>query len=178
MALTHDCIVTDKDDHHFIIETNKRVINNSAIDLNDYYSRPVMVRGDKNSERFTFEVPLIVEGHDMSECNKIEIHYINKSPDGELKSSDVYEVTDKDVVDENGAKVTDKSAVDDLEKLKLRFTWLIPGNATKYVGTLSFAVKFLCINDAIQPPASNIEYAWNTKPVTGANVEEGYDNWV
>ena len=38
-----------------------------------------LVVGDHNSERFTFEIPKIVEGHDMTLCNVIRVHYLNTS---------------------------------------------------------------------------------------------------
>lgn len=39
-------------------------------------------RGDHNSEIYSFSMPRVIEGHDMSLCNKVEIHYnnIHKDP--------------------------------------------------------------------------------------------------
>ena len=163
MSELHEDKIID-DDHHFIIDPVSRTIRNSAMDVDDYFERPVLVRGDKNSERFTFEVPLEIEGHNMSECDRIEIHYINIDSDGKNQSADIYEVTDAEV-----------------EGDQLIFSWLLHSNATKYVGTLSFAVKFLCFNTDVEPGVEvkpgDVDYAWNTKPLTGgANVDEGYDN--
>ena len=36
-----------------------------------------LIQGDHNSERITFSMDRYVEGHDMSTCTKVEIHYIN-----------------------------------------------------------------------------------------------------
>lgn len=34
-------------------------------------------QGDHAAERFTFEMPRYIEGHDMSLCNLAEVHYNN-----------------------------------------------------------------------------------------------------
>lgn len=132
MAVRHKVSDTDK---HFIIDPVTRTIKNQSGKL-------VLIQYDHNSERFTFECPRLVDGHDMSLCNKVEIHYINTGT-GNYKSSGVYETDDLKIPTDNGDNVT--------------FSWLVSQNATQHVGKLNFVIRFACVGeDAV------IEYAWNT----------------
>ena len=117
-------------DPHFIIDTvNRKIINNSGKDT--------LVQFDHNSERLTFELPRYVEGHDMSNCNKITISYLNVAVTG------LYEVNDLTVKDMDGDNVS--------------FTWLISSNVTQNVGKLAFAITFECLQ-----PDGKITYSWHT----------------
>ena len=120
MAHTHE--IQDKDTM-FVIDPETRNISSSS-------SKIVLIQNDHNSEIFTFSIPRFVEGHDMNLCNKIEVHYTNLNKRTREESSDIYPVTDQKVEEDN-----------------LIFTWLISGNATKYPGTLSFSIKFGCIEE-------------------------------
>jgi hypothetical protein len=144
-STTH--IITD-DDFMFVIDPFLKTITYKG-------KEPVtLAQGDHNSERFTFEIPRYIEGHDMSLCNNIEIHYTNTSSGNSnttKRSSDVYTVDD----------LTTNPSRD-----VLTFTWLISRNATMYAGTLKFAIRFAKIDGTI------IDYAWATGahdgvPVTG-----------
>lgn len=115
-----------------------------------------LIQGDHNSERLTFEVPRFVEGHDMSLCTKVEVHFNNISADKKEQSRDVYPVDDVQV-----------SPADDSVVL---FSWLISGNATKYEGILSFLIKFTCLT------GETIDYAWHTCIYSDIHVGQGMDN--
>ena len=117
----------------FTIDPTTRVISTNV-------KKIVLMQYDHNSEIFTFSIPRFVEGHDMSLCDKIEIHYTNLNKRTREESSDIYTVTDQKV-----------------EKDNLIFTWLISGKATKYPGILSFSIKFGCIEDD-----NTYSYIWNT----------------
>ena len=117
-------------DPHFIIDTvSRKIINNSGKDT--------LVQFDHNSERLTFELPRYVEGHDMSNCNKITISYLNVAVTG------LYEVNDLTVKDTDGDNVS--------------FTWLISSNVTQNVGKLAFAIMFECVQED-----GGITYSWHT----------------
>nr|DAL33182.1 MAG TPA_asm: hypothetical protein [Caudoviricetes sp.] len=117
-------------DPHFIIDTvSRKIINNSGKDT--------LVQFDHNSERLTFELPRYVEGHDMSNCNKITISYLNVAVTG------LYEVNDLTVKDMDGDNVS--------------FTWLISSNVTQNVGKLAFAITFECLQSD-----GKITYSWHT----------------
>lgn len=133
MAHLHSVYDTD---NHFSIDPVTRAIKNES-------KKTTVVQYDHNSERFTFQLPRYIEGHDMLECNKVEVHYINvDTGNSKNKKSGCYEVTDlqKSPDDENTAICS----------------WLISGNATQLAGQLSFVLRFSCLN------GNTVEYAWHT----------------
>lgn len=101
-----------------------------------------IVQNDHNSEQFTFKIPRYIEGHDMIECNRIEVHYNNVNSSTREQVIGVYEIEDLHL--------------DEIDQDNLYFTWLVSQNATKHVGTLNFVIRFACLN------GERIEYAWNT----------------
>lgn len=143
MAHTH--AVVDSDNHFIINPITREITNNSK--------KVKLMQGDHASEIFTFEIPRYVDGHDMSLCNKIAIHYINIGQTG--SNPDVHLVEDASVDDANE---------------NLVFSWLIYRTATKYPGTLNFLIKFSCVTDGI------IEYQWNTDIFKGIMIATGIDN--
>lgn len=115
-----------------------------------------LIQGDHNSERLTFDVPRFVDGHDMSLCTKVEVHFNNISADKRSQSKDVYPVDDVQV------NTADDSVV--------FFSWLISGSATKYAGILSFLIRFECLT------GETIDYAWHTGIYSDIQVGEGMNN--
>ena len=147
MAHTHD--VYDMESH-FEINGSSRFIKETSD------TKLVLVQGDHKSEVLTFKMPRYVDGHDMLECNKVRVHYINIETGTNNKSADVYEVTDMALCDGCEDVIT--------------FTWTVEAPATKYYGPLSFLVKFECTE------GSNVLYQWNTAKYVGVNVLAGIDN--
>lgn len=149
MALLHSVYDTDA---HFKINAITRAITN------DSSGKTVLIQGDHNSERFTFEVPRVVDGHDLSLCTVAEIHYINiDAADKTKTSADAYEADDLQISPDADDVVT--------------LSWLISGNATKYAGSLNFLVKFKCVDDD-----GKAVYVWNTAVFSGISVSSGIDN--
>lgn len=144
MAHTHSVIDADK---HFVIDPVTRAIANQSEKL-------VLMQGDHNSECFTFELPKTVDGHDMTLCNSVQVHYINVSSDKAETTKGLYAVSDLNAEDE-----------------KVTFSWLVSGNATKYAGKLSFIVKFKCLADD-----GTIDYVWNTAIFEGISISNGINN--
>lgn len=139
-------------DAHLKINAITRVITNASS------GKTVLIQCDHNSERFTFEVPRIVDGHDLSKCNVAQIHYINiDSANKENTSTGVYEADDLQISPDSNDVVI--------------LSWLISGNATKYAGSLNFLVKFKCVDDS-----GEVVYIWNTAIYTGISVSSGIDN--
>ena len=132
MAIRHGVTDTDK---HFLIDPVTRTIVNESGKL-------VLIQYDHNSERFTFECPRQVDDHDMSLCNRVEIHFINTGV-GDFRNTGVYEIDDLQVSSDNNNIVT--------------CSWLISQNATQHVGKLHFVIRFACIAED-----GTVEYAWNT----------------
>lgn len=132
MSHIHNIIDTDS---HFHIDPVSRVVTTKADKL-------YIVQYDHNSERFTFQVPRYVEEHDMSLCNRIEVHYTNMTRTKKQQNDDVYIVKNDDTSFDNDT---------------FFFSWLISSNATQLVGSLKFSLTFICLDDE-----GNRTYEWST----------------
>ena len=148
--MAHSCVIKDTDTHRFIIDPITRALTTES-------KKAVLIKTDHNSERFTFELPRMIEGHDMSECNKVEVHYINIDSSTREKSNGIYAVDDFGVDASNDQIVT--------------CSWLISKNVTAYAGPLSFVVRFACVDEN-----SEVTYCWNTAIFSGVNVIDGICN--
>ena len=137
-------------DPHFTIDPATRRIKNES-------GKVTLVQGDHNSERFTFEIPRYVDGHDMSLCDVVEVHYDNIDSSTKAKYSDVVEIDDLQVSPASNTVVI--------------FSWLISGNATMYKGTLNFSIGFQC-HDA----EGNIDYELGTLIHEGITIGERLRN--
>ena len=144
MAHTHPVVDSDS---RFVINSTTRAISTTSDKLE-------LIQGDHQSERITFEIPKIVEGHDMSLSDRIEVHYINIDRRTKATSRDIY--------------IADDMAVDGD---KLIFSWLISGNATKYYGRLNFIILFECLDSD-----GNYTYKWNTEICKLLTIGEGISN--
>lgn len=152
MPLDHNHTLID-DDPHFTINDDSRAIVYLSQD------KLILVHKDHNSEKYTFEIPRMVDGHDMYACTSIQIHYTNietSNPDN--RYSDYHEVTDK------------VNTVNSSNNEIVSFSWTISDYATQYVGTLSFAIKFVCKNSK-----GKVEYSWSTTPYTGVTISSTID---
>lgn len=145
MAHTHGVFDTDP---HFSIDTDTRVISNLSA------GKTIIIQLDHNSECFTFEIPRFVEGHDMSLCDTVRVHYINIGATD--RNSDVYTISDLQIDPENENRVV--------------CSWLLSRNTTMYSGTLNFALEFACTN------GDEITYAWNTAIYKDIVVSPGINN--
>lgn len=164
---THDVTALVDDDIHFIVDPITREITY------DSETPLVIMQKDNNSEKITFEVPRIVDGHDMASSNEIEVHFTNTGVEGESKS--YRKIPSTDVKEKN----TDPST--------LELVWTIPDEATLFVGQLYFALKFRCTETSVQEKEDEngnpfeVEitkntYVWNTKRYPGIPIIEGLDN--
>ena len=122
-------------DNKFIIDVISRVIKNTST------SKTTFMQFDHNSEVFTFEMPRYIEGHDMMECNRVEVHYLNIDTATKEEKEGIYLVNDLQV-----------SADDDT---KLNCSWVISQSATGLVGSLHFLLRFICSKDGL------LDYVWN-----------------
>lgn len=139
----HEHSVRDLDTHFIIDEITREIRNDSLKKIR-------LVQYDHNSERFTFSVNRMIEEHDMSLCNKVEIHYLNIDAVTKEQRSGMYEATDL-------------SADND----KVTCSWLISRNATQLVGSLNFIVRFMCVENGV------VEYAWGSEVYKGITVASG-----
>lgn len=143
MSHIHNIIDTDR---HFVINPINRAMSVKADKL-------ILSQYDHDSERFTFEFPRYIEEHDMTLCDRVEIHYSNISKTKKEKYDDVYIVTDMSCDNDTAF-----------------FSWLISENATKLVGTISFSITFLCHDDE-----GKIVYNWGTDIFNSISVIARYN---
>lgn len=148
MAHSHQVV---DDDKRFIIDSATRTISNPAT------NKLILIQHDHNSERFTFELDKVIEGHDMTQCNCVQVHYINYAEKSREKNAGVYEITDVET--------------NELNKDKIIFTWLISDYATKYDGSLQFLIKFACLDED-----DITTYSWHTDIYKGVTISTGIEN--
>ena len=147
MPHSHQIYDSDK---HFVIDPITRNITNNS-------SKLIIMQYDHNSERFTFEIPRVIEGHDMSLSDVVRVHFINIGSIKTNTNPGVYEVDDMAV------------SLDDPDTVT--FSWLISGAATEFNGSLNFAIRFYCLSDK-----GAIEYSWGTSIYSGIIVSNGLEN--
>ena len=146
----HEHSVYDTDPH-YKIDAHTRVIT-------DQSETPTkLMQHDHNSERFTFELDRFIDGHDMTLCNKVEVHYINIDASTKESNDGVYKVEDIGI----------SPAGEDV----VIFSWLVSKKATKYAGTLNFRLRFACVDEN-----AKVVYAWHTEIFKGISVSNGIDN--
>lgn len=122
-------------DLRFVIDPVTKVVKNTS-------KKTTIAQYSHNSERITFELPRYIEGHDMSLCNKAEVHYQNLDIKTKETKTGLYRAEDLKPDPENEEKVI--------------CTWLVSGNGTQLAGLLNFAVWFICEENSV------ITYAWPT----------------
>lgn len=151
--MDHEHNIVDHDTH-FKIDPISRKIEPTVPD------KVELIQRDHNSERFTFELPRYIEGHDMSLCTNVQVHYNNIRKDRKAESRDVYESTDLTVIPAN-----------EDEEEKIQFSWLISKNATQYIGKLSFIIRMACIDEE-----NEIVYDWHSAVYSAIRIGEGINN--
>lgn len=144
MAHIHD---VHDDDKHFSIVPSTRALE-SHVDGKLY-----VMQYDHNSERITFDLPTVVEGHSILDCDKIEVHYLNIDARTRKQKDGLYEVDDLQLSPDSNDVAT--------------CSWLISGNATQLVGPLYFRITLKCVTDGI------IDYSWSTKIFKRLAVSSG-----
>lgn len=148
--MAHEHILVDTD-AVFSIDENTREISIMA-------GVPNIVQYDHNSEKLSFELPRFIDGHDMMQCNDVQIHYININGSNTKEShADVYDVADLKISDTDENKVV--------------LSWLVSRAATQYAGSLNFVVKFKCI-----AADGTVDYSWSSAIYKGLTVSDGMDN--
>lgn len=132
--MSHDHTIEDIS-LNFIIDPITRTITLQS-------DKQYLTQLDHESERLTFGIQRFIEGHDMSMCDRIEIHYTNITKKKDAKSEGVYIVKD-----------TDKSFTSD----QFTFSWLVRRESTLHAGVLRFSIAFICHDED-----ENIIYEWGT----------------
>ena len=145
---THSVIDSDT---YFVIDPITRVIENTAQRKN------VLMQFDHNSERFTFDVARYVEGHDMSLCNRVRVHYNNIDGQTGEENASVVNLEDLQVNPDNPESVI--------------CSWLISRNSTQLAGSLSFLVQYICVSeDGVE------DYEWHSDIYSDIEIKAGRNN--
>lgn len=135
-------------DVHFKIDPTTRAITTKD-------TLKAIIQGDHNSERFSFDLPKIIEGHDMTLCDSVKIHYINTDSTTRETYKGVYEVND----------------MQELDNATLVLTWLVSRNSTQAAGPLDFLLEFSCIGEN-----GAVDYSWHTGIFSSVPISNGMDN--
>ena len=144
----HKHSIYDTDPHFKIDPITKKITTESK--------KVVLMQYDHNAERYTFELPRYVEGHDMSLCDQVQVHWINTGSTKTEWNADIYEVTDFQVSPESDDVVIG--------------SWLVSGNATQLAGGLNFVLVFKCTE------GEDTVYRWSTEINNMTIVKSGIDN--
>ena len=137
-------------DNHFKVNGITRVITDVS------KSKTSVVQYDHNSERFTFEIPRYIEGHDMATCNSVSVRYQNGSP--------------KDGINK-GKYIVGDFQISPADENVVICSWLISKKATQYAGALKFYLRLECITEK-EP-----DYVWSTSMYTGITVQPSFDDF-
>ena len=146
MAHIHSVYDTDK---HFTIEIPSRLLQNQTP------GKTSIMQYDHNSERVTFDMPAVIEGHKTLDCNVVQVHYLNIDAQTKKQNPGFYVVDDLQVSPESSDIAI--------------CSWLISRNATQLAGPLYFRVSFKCVTD-------KVDYSWSTAIYKGLTVADGIDN--
>lgn len=124
-------------------------------------SDPVSLKqGDHKSRLKTFVMPRYFEGHDMSLCNKVEVHYNNINVNKSTRATTTNKSFDE--VQNFGVLADDEN--------KIGFNWLVQGDATELSGKLEFCIRFACMEEEV------IEYQKFSGIFAGLVVDENIYN--
>lgn len=151
----HEHPVVDSETR-FVIDPHTRVISHANPD------ELFVMQGDHNSERFTFELPRYIDGHDMMLCNQVYVHFNNIDISGEITYSDVDEITDLQIDKDDSSKVI--------------CSWLLTRYATQYAGKLGFIVEFACVIPSTDTEGPQTTYEWHTDIFGDVTVKGSLDN--
>lgn len=142
----HEHNVRDLDARFKIDPVTKQIKNESKKKL-------ILAQGDHNSEIYGFSCPRYIESHDMSLCNRVEVHFFNYDSQTKKVNSGKYTVEDLKVGE-------DESTIE--------FSWTISGNGTQLEGYTEFLIRFKCVDEN-----NVVTYAWNTLFFSDVSVGRG-----
>lgn len=151
---TDSMIVDSTTDAHFIIDIETGVITKSD------NKKLTLVQYDHNSERYTFEIDRTIEGHDIIDCNRVQVHFLNISSTGRGKIIGLYPVEDLHIHPQDNKKAC--------------FTWLISDSATQNEGLLTFMISFQCVEG--EGEDVKVLYRWNSAINNTIRILPGLDN--
>lgn len=120
-------------------------------------NKRTIVQYDHNSERYTFEIPRYIEGHDMSLCNVVELHFTNIDKVTKEDFDGFLPMTDLHVNAEDESKVVCSCSIDKI--------------MTQHVGPLHFSIRYAC-----EESDGTVVYEYNTRKYTRISIADGMGN--
>lgn len=120
-------------------------------------AKKTIVQYDHNSERYTFDMPRYIEGHDIMLCNVVEVIFTNVDKSTKEQNDGPEPIADLHVSSEDEDTVV--------------FSWLITRASTQLIGPLQFSIHFACKEED-----GTITYEWNTVKFTKIQVKSGMNN--
>lgn len=124
-------------DTYFIIDPITRRIENAN------RKKSVIMQYDHNSERFTFQIPRYIDGHDMMECTSVTVNADNIESETGNANSDAPDMTDLRLNPDDPETVIS--------------SWSISRNLTQLAGALSFSIEYKCVD-----ANGEVVYEWST----------------
>lgn len=138
------------DDGIFVIDPTTRLITCGATNYK------CVMQFDHNSEKNTFLLPRVIDGHNMLECNVVCVHYSNISSNKRDRIDDVYNISDLSIYSDDDSYLT--------------CTWIMDSNSTKFDGITEFVITFSCIENG------EAKYIWSAKSNPGITIIPGKNN--
>ena len=148
--MPHEHPIID-DDARFQVNTDTKALVDSEP------NKRTIVQYDHNSERYTFEIPRYIEGHDMSLCNVVEFQFTNIDKTTKEEVDGFLPLTDLHVSAENESKVICSCTIDKI--------------CTQHVGPLHFSIRYAC-----EESDGTVEYEYNTRKYTRISIADGMGN--
>ena len=130
------------------------IVNPITREINTETKKLCLMQHDHNSEIIRFQVPRVIEGYDIAQCNRVEIHYTNINSRTKEENSNIYAVSNI-VVDEDC----------------INFSWIVSSDATKYPGLLHFVVRFAFLEED-----GTFSYIWSTSTFKDIRILESMNN--
>jgi hypothetical protein len=155
--------IIDKDPA-FIIDAKTRTVTTDQAT-----GKFKIMQFDHNSERFRFVLPAEIEGHQMDQCNKVQIHWYVIGSKARDKYSGVINIQ----AGEDG-KILHVSS-DEKYKNYLEFSWLITDEVTQYAGALSFVVLLAYEEDDTVVGGKRNVYRWCSDINSSITIANGID---
>lgn len=128
-------------------EANEPIVINSLrqFEVPKGYNLTIAYEGDVNSQKITFKLPRIHEGHDLAECSLKVIRWKNTN----IKTED-----------SSNLKVIDANATN------IVVEWIVPPAAFVVAGNIEVAITFYDILNNV------LAFSWNTASFSGFKVEK------
>lgn len=133
-------------DGYFVLDPKTKTLKNES-------DKESIIQFDHNSEEIRFKFPKIIEGHDMSKVDLVQVHFNNTSigTSASLRTTNAAPVS---------ITSTLKECEDDPEYMEC--AWLVGEESTQLAGSLMFKLKFICYGDDVTP-AYKMNTLWYDK---------------